>query len=43
VAERDLIALSEEYYTRLVHPAFPEHSVRIRRTKHFCEPNARCV
>lgn len=42
-AERDLIALSEEYYTRLVHPAFPQHSVRIRRTKHFCEPNARCV
>lgn len=38
-----LSALSEEYYTRLVHPAFPQYSVRIRRTKHFCEPNARCV
>ncbi len=43
VAERDLSALSEEYYTRLVHPAFPHHSVRIRRTKNFCERNARYV
>ena len=42
-AERDLSALSEDYYTRLVHPAFPWHSVRIRSTKNFCEPNARCV
>ena len=39
----DLDALSEKYYTRLIHPAFPQHSVRIRRTKHFCEPNARYV
>jgi hypothetical protein len=43
VAERDLSALPEAYYTRLVHPAFPWHSIRIRRTKHFCEPNARFV
>ena len=43
VAEHDLRALSEEYYTPVVHPAFPQHSVRIRRTKHFCEPNTRCV
>ena len=42
-AERDLTYLSEEYYTRLVHPAFPHHSVRIRKTKNFCERNARCV
>ena len=42
-AERDLSALSEEYFTRLVHFAFPQHSVRVRRTKNFCEPNARCV
>jgi len=41
--ERDLSVVSEEYYTRLVHPAFPQHSVRIRKTKHFCEPNAWCV
>jgi hypothetical protein len=41
VVERDLIVLPEEYYTRLVHPTFPQHSVRIRKTKHFCEPNAR--
>jgi len=43
VPQSGLSALSEDHYTRLVHPAFPQHSVRIRRTKHFCEPNARCV
>lgn len=37
----DLGALSaSEYTTRLVHPAFPRHSVRVKQS-HFCDETVR--
>lgn len=38
----DLSSLSPSEYTRLKHPAFPSHSVRVKQTQ-ICEGEARCV
>jgi hypothetical protein len=33
----DLNSLNEDVYTTLAHPAFPKHSVRIKKSSHFCD------
>lgn len=33
----DPSALSERAYTTLVHPAFPRHSVRVKKSTEFCD------
>jgi hypothetical protein len=37
----DLHALSQNTYTTLAHPAFPKHSVRIKKSSHFCDGNVK--
>ncbi|KAG8843417.1 hypothetical protein FRB96_004050 [Tulasnella sp. 330] len=36
-----LSALNSDTFTTLLHPAFPEHSVRIKQVDHWCEPTAK--
>ena len=39
----DLGALSAAEYTTLLHPAYPQHSVRIKQTTGFCDDTVRSV
>lgn len=38
---KGLSALDSDEFTTLRHPAFPEHSVRIKRVDGWCEPTAK--
>jgi hypothetical protein len=37
----ELSALSTEHFTRVGHPLFPHHFVRIKQTKGWCDPNVK--
>jgi hypothetical protein len=37
----ELSALSMEHFTRVGHPLFPHHSIRIKQTKGWCDPNVK--
>lgn len=39
----NLGALSGDYYTRLSHPLYPRHHLRIKKTKGFCDPSVEYV
>jgi hypothetical protein len=39
----ELSALSDEYFTRVDHPMFPHHSVRIKRSKGWCDTSVEYV
>jgi hypothetical protein len=39
----ELSALSDEYFTRVDHPMFPHHSVRIKRSKRWCDTSVEYV
>lgn len=39
----ELSALSDEHFTRVGHPLFPEHSVRIKKAKRWCDPSVEYV
>ena len=41
--EQDLRALSSEQFTTFSHPAFPKHSVRIKRLKDLCDNKSKYV
>lgn len=32
-----LETLSDEYFTRVGHPSFPNHSIRIKKSKDWCD------
>jgi hypothetical protein len=39
----ELSALSDEYFTRVNHPMFPHHNVRIKRSKRWCDTSVEYV
>lgn len=39
----ELSSVSDEYFTRVDHPLFPHHSVRIKRSKGWCDSSVKLV